>query len=143
MGRKAVHVRDSDANDSDKVVLTVSAQKVVELQMVHIVFTSTATAGNRQINITVRDKNDTLVADFHAGAVQAASLTRHYIAAQGVYRETSFVDGSIHMPIPQNLMLLPGWDLRVYDSAAVDAAADDMTVDIIYTESDHFDIDNV
>ena len=143
MARKVVQVRDSAANDSDKVVLTVASQKVVEIQYIHVVLTSTATVGNRQIILLVRDENDTLVADVHAGAVQAASNTYHYLFNQGTYRETSVVDGSLHVPIPTNFLLLPGWDVRVYDSAAVDAAADDMTVDLVYTESDHYDIDNV
>jgi hypothetical protein len=82
----------------------------------------------------IRDGDDTLVADYHAGAVQAASNTYHYVFGQGVYRETSFVDNSIQCPFPLNTVLLPGWDLRIYDSAAVAAAADDMTVDVVYKE---------
>lgn len=141
--RNVLHVRDSDANDSDKVILTVPAGKVAEIQYMHVRLVSTATVGNRQLVALVRDGDDTLVADYHAGATQAASLTRDYAFHQGQYRETSFVDGSIQVSIPTNFMMLPGWDLRVYDSGAVDAAADDMTVDIVYTLSDHTDIHSV
>jgi hypothetical protein len=126
------HTRDSTTNDSDKVVLTAATGFAEEILSVHVVLTSTATVGNRQVIIAIRDENDVLVADFHAGAVQAASLTRHYTCGQGVYRETSFIDGSIHMPMPKDMYLLPGWDLRVYDSGAIDAAADDMTVDVLH-----------
>jgi len=53
---------------------------------------------------------------------------------QGVYRETSFIDSSIQVPVPKNLILLTGWTLRVYDETAVDAAADDMTVSFLVKE---------
>lgn len=137
------HIRDATANDSDKVVLTAAADKIIEIVCVHAVLASTATAGNRQVLLRIQDETDTLVVDMHAGAVQAASLSRHYIFAQGVYRETSFIDGSIHVPIPPGLALLPGFDLRIYDSAAVDAAADDLTVDVIYRELDHTEADKL
>lgn len=137
------HIRDATANDSDKTVLTCPANKVIEILSVHIVLTSTATVGNRQILARVQDDTDTLVGDFHAGAVQAASNTYHYVYGPGVYRETSFVDGSIQCPFPRETILLPGWDLRVYDSAAIAAAADDMTVDVVYRESYLGDVESV
>jgi hypothetical protein len=138
-----LHTRDATTNDSDKVVLTAANYKLIELLQVHVVFTTTATVGNRQILLAVRDENDTLVADYHAGAVQAASNTYHYTFGQGVYRETTVVDGSLQCPFPQETVLLPGWDLRVYDSAAVAAAADDMTVDVVYREVNHTNVDGI
>lgn len=142
------HLRDSTANDSDKIVLTApntnTNRKMIEILHVHVVLVSTATVGNRQLIMSIQDDTDTLVTDFHAGATQAASLTRHYGFAQGVYRETSFVDGSIQIPFPtEGTVLLPGWDLRVYDSGAIDAAADDMTVDVIYREVNLTDVQGV
>ena len=47
---------------------------------------------------------------------------------QGIYRETAFVDAMIQVPIPMDLYLPAGSVLRFYDSAAIAAAADDMTV---------------
>lgn len=142
------HLRDATANDSDKIVLTApntnTNRKLIEILQVHVVLTSTATVGNRQLVMHIQDDTDTIVADYHAGAVQAASLERHYAFAQGVYRETSFVDGSIQVPFPvEGTVLLPGWDLRIYDSGAVDAAADDMTVDVIYREVNLTDVAKV
>lgn len=140
---KILHTRDSTANDSDKVVLTAGADEIIEIMHMHITYTSTATAGNRQIMVIVQDDSDTLVGDYHAGAVQAASNTYHYVAARGVYRETSVVDDSIHMPIPFGTVLFPGWDLRVKDDAAVAAAADDMTIDVVYKVYDHTDAGSI
>jgi hypothetical protein len=142
------HTRDATANDSDKIVLTApntnGNRKMIEILQVHIVNVTTATAGNRQIVMHIQDDTDTIVADYHAGSTQAASLTRHYVFGQGVYRETSFVDGSIQCPFPaEGTVLLPGWDLRVYDSGAIAAAADDMTVDVIYREVDLGDVQGI
>lgn len=126
---------DSTANDSDKTI-TVPAGKTWELKWLHIILASTATVGNRQIKMEILDDDSVVRADIHAGAVQAASLTRHYLCGQGVYRETSFVNGEMHVPIPHDLILHPGWSFRVYDSAAVDAAADDLTVSYSVIERD-------
>jgi hypothetical protein len=87
--------------------------------------------------MVIYDSTDTIVADYHAGAVQAASLTRHYVYGRGVFRETAFVDTEIHTPFPFGTVLLPGWYVDILDNAAVDAAADDMTVNVIYHETDH------
>lgn len=93
---------------------------------------TTATVGNRQIVLEIQDASANIVFSAEAGAVQAASLTREYEFMQGVYRETAFIVNSIQFPIPQDCLLLPGWTLRIYDSATVDAAADDMTVAFTY-----------
>jgi hypothetical protein len=65
-----------------------------------------------------------------AGAVQAESLTREYHIAPNQSRETGFINGHILIPIPPELILLPGWSIRVYDSIAVDPTADDLTVSL-------------
>lgn len=128
-----VHKYDATADDSSKDFV-VPAGKTWRLDWAHIIFTSTATVGNRQIKISLYDSSNVLRADFHAGAVQAASLTRHYIFLPGVYRETTFINDEIQIAIPQNFILLPEWYIRVADSAAIAATADDMTVSMQVTE---------
>lgn len=129
------HTRITSTNDSDAVVLTAGANKLIEILGLQVAFTSTATAGNRQLVITIQDDSDAVVFNYSAGAVQAASLTRSYSFGRGTFRETAFVDGKIMCPIAFGTVLLPAWDLRVADSAGVDAAADDMTIDIVYRET--------
>lgn len=129
------HKRVTSTNDSNVEVLTCPARSMIEILQVHVVFTSTATVGNRQVRLKVQDEGDTLVSDFSAGSTQAASLTVHYVFARGVYRETAVVDSEIHCPFPFGTVLLPSWDLAVLDNAAIDAAADDMVINIIYEET--------
>ncbi len=121
------HAIDTAANDSDKTIVVPDGEMWV-LDWLHVTLVSTATVGNRQIKLALYDNADVLQADWTAGAVQAASLTRHYTFQPGLYRETAFVDGEILIAIPQKLVIPAAWYLRVYDSAAVAAAADGMTV---------------
>lgn len=128
------HTRLTSTNDSNAIVLTAGAKKIIEVMNLHLIYTSTATAGNRQIRMAIQDETDTSVSTFSSGGVQAASLTYHYIFSRGVYRETAFIDNELQCPIPFGTILLPGWDLIVLDNAAIDAAADDMVIDVIYKE---------
>jgi hypothetical protein len=124
-----LHAIDAAANDSDKSI-TVPDGEVWQLDWLHAMLQSTATVGNRQLVLGLYDNAGipNFYGDWHAGTTQAASLARHYMFQPGMYRETAFVDGEIQIAIPQKLVAHPGWIIRVYDSAAVDAAADDLTI---------------
>lgn len=126
------HTRNATANDSDKT-FTVGTGRTWKLQWISVDLVSTATVGNRQVDIVIGDGTNTILT-VNAGAVQAASLTRHYQFYDTAPNETAFVGTNIRNPLPFNMVLLPGWTVRVYDSAAVDAAADDMTVNLVYNE---------
>lgn len=120
-------VFDSTANDSDKS-FTVPAGEMWKLMYANVKLVTSADVGNRQLRFAVTDPNGNEVGYISAGAVQAASLTRSYGFLQGIYRETAFIDGMIQIPIPIDLYLSAGSTIRFYDSAAIAAAADDMTV---------------
>ena len=121
------HILDVVADDSDKSFV-VPAGRRYKLHYGQITLISTASAGNRQMALEVLDDSANLVFRSLAGAVQAASLTREYHFAPNPVREAAFVNGQIMVPTPPDLIMLPGWTLRFYDTAAIDAAADDMTV---------------
>lgn len=118
---------DATANDSDKS-WTVPDGEMWMLNWAHVLLATSADVGNRQINIAIQDASGNDVFDTTAGTVQAASTTRHYNFVQGVYRETAFIANEIQVPIPIGMYLPAGFTLQFYDSAAVAAAADDMTV---------------
>lgn len=124
--------RDATANDSDKT-FTVPTGRSWKLQWIGVDFTSTGTAGNRQVAIVITDGTNTILT-INAGAVQAASLTRNYYFYDTAPNETSFTGTAIRNPLPFNMVLLSGWTIQVLDSATVDAAADDMTVNLVYNE---------
>ena len=116
-------VRTTNASNS----WSLSFNERKRLKYLHLSYTSTATAGNRQIRIGIKDSSGNVVWDSHAGAVQAASLTYHYFVLPGIYRETSFIDSEIQVPIPVDTIIDGNHSLFVDDDAAV-AAGDSMVI---------------
>lgn len=125
---------DATADDSDKTY-TVPAGKQWSVRSIAVTLVTTATVGNRQLDVLITDASDNLYAKFVAGAVQAASLTRIYVFAPGQPNETGFTGTLMLRTLAEGLVLPAGWKIRVYDSAAIAAAADDMTVRILVEES--------
>lgn len=118
---------DAALNDSDKS-WTVPAGEYWKILSLRAVLISTATAGNRQMCIEITDGTNVILRIIPGGN-QAASLTRNYNFAIGMAHLTAFIDTThITSPLPSELILLPGYTIRVYDKAAVDAAADDLSI---------------
>ena len=124
-------VSDAALNDSSKDTVVPSGS-IYKLLYGHIKLATSGDAGNRRILIEIFDSTDTLRTSIDAGLVQAASTTYHYNLMPGVAREGTIVATSLLIPIPMDLILLPGWYIRVRDSAAIAAAADDMTVSLMF-----------
>lgn len=124
---------DTALNDSDKTI-TVPAGKQWVLKSLYAKLISTATVGNRQLDVLITDDGDNIFAKFVAGAVQAASLTREYVFAPEHPQETGFTNGGMLRALAGELALPAGYKIRIYDSAAIDAAADDLTVRLLVEE---------
>lgn len=132
MSRKQIY--DDAADDSDKIFLVpVGINRHIHYGSVTLV--TTADVGNRQMVIEIDDGTNVVFRSL-AGAVQAASLTREYHFAANPVREAAFVGTQIMVPIPPKLILLPEWNMRLYDTAAIAATADDMTVSFMVTDLD-------
>jgi len=128
-GKPELQIEET-ANDSDKPI-TVPAGQIWRVLWIHVELATTATVGNRQIAIEGRDASDDIIFSESAGAVQAASLTYTYTCQPGAVREAAFVNGQINLPIPPDFILPAGYDVHIFDSAAVAAAADDMVVQMM------------
>lgn len=118
---------DDTANSSDKTY-TVPAGEMWKMCQAFATLVTTAAVGNRQIRFAVTDEIGNQIGYLAAGATQAASQTRAYGFMQGIYREASFIDNMIQVPIPIDLYLQAGSTIRFWDSAAIAPAADDMTI---------------
>lgn len=136
-------VRDATANDSDKT-FTVPAGKIWDIKSITALISCTATVGNRS-----------LVAIFNDGAsdifavAKTASITAGQTGVMGVWQgaasSTSTNDLPLYSggasnvarisPIP-TILLAAGYTITVKDVAAIDPAADDMTVVLHYVEYD-------
>lgn len=124
---------DALLNDSDKT-LTVPAGKQWWVKSVYAQLITTASAGNRQLDVLCTTDLDAEIAKFVAGAVQAASLTRTYVFAPQHPQETVFTGGLMLRALAGDLVLPAGYKIRIFDSAAIDAAADDLTVRVLVEE---------
>jgi len=128
-------VRDATANDSDKS-WTVPAGKVWNLKYVWGNLVTTATVGSRIFGIRIYQSGTDQLWRSNDATI-AASQSGHAILADGVF-STSYTlgnNGGVINPLP-DMMLTEGMIIRVLDSAAIDAAADDLTVVLHYIEYD-------
>ena len=121
---------DTAADDSDKII-TVDSDERWHVFAIYVSLVSTATVGNRQLQVDFRDDSNNVFCSILAGATQAASLTYNYSLAPGLPHLTAVIGTNLMTPMPATMLLKPGWDIRIYDNAAVDAAADDMTVRLL------------
>ena len=124
-------VEDTALNDSDKTLaLEATKDRINRVLAIWVSLTSSATAGNRAMAVQFLSGSDILYEGV-AGAVQAASLTYLYGFGLGNGLSGSVVENRLNVSLP-DLWLPKGATVRVFDSAAVDAAADDMSVRISY-----------
>jgi len=123
--------RDATDNDSDKSI-AVPGNELWKVLSACVFLDTSADAGNRIMTVEIINADGDVIKHVTAGAVQAANTSVDYCFAQGTYRETTVVNGTLQIPFPFEMYLLPGFALRFYDSAAIAAAADDMTVNLQY-----------
>lgn len=111
---------DEAADDSDKV-FTVPNGSVWKVLWARYTLAATATVGTRKPRFDVRDSDDNLIFrqsgnDITAGQTGTIQLSPGAPASEY---------------LPPSLYLPGGFDIRVHDLAAIDAAADDLTVYIM------------
>lgn len=124
---------DATLDDSDKTFV-VPTRKQWHVRSIGVRLVTTATVGNRQLDVFITDDADNLLAKYVSGAVQAASLTRDYVFAPGQPNDTAFVNAAMVRALAAGLVLSAGYKVRVFDSAAIAPTADDMTVRILIEE---------
>jgi hypothetical protein len=105
---------DETADDSNKI-FTVPADTEWRVLWVWVEYISTATQGDRQLEIHVQDVAGDVIAQLaRAGAVQAGGLTRYYQFAPGNADLTAFRDTDyLTTPIPTTTILQAGDILRI------------------------------
>jgi hypothetical protein len=119
---------DITENDSDKL-FTVPASTEWEILNIWVEFSSTATVGNRQLEVQLQDSAGDIIGAFQVGLSQAASLLYYYLIGIGLPDLTALYDTNYLMsPLPAGLFLSAGEKIRIWDNNAIDAAADDMVV---------------
>lgn len=96
-------------------------RRPVEIMWAHIVYTATATVGNRLLTLQVSDSAGNDMFSVRTAAFQTASQVQHYSFQPGMFREGSFSNGEIQVAIPVGV-LMAGWTLTVFDENNIDVA---------------------
>jgi hypothetical protein len=122
---------NEDLNDSDKIFV-VPAGFMYDISWVYVELTTTATVGNRAMTVEIQDPLGDVIGLVQDDAVQTASLAHTYMFGQGMALADGGINTNHMIPLPP-LVLPQFYKLRVYDAGAVDAAADDMVVQILCT----------
>jgi hypothetical protein len=124
---QGVIITEDAVDDSDKTI-TLPTGGVYYIENIFITYTASADAGNRQVAVVVANGGVTLgifnaVAVIIANAVEYLNFSPHYGTA-------SESPATMHYcPLPVNV-IEGGATIRIYDSAAIAAAADHMIVAI-------------
>jgi len=126
---------DATANDSDKTVYTVPAGKVAYLNSCWVLFVTSATVGNRKLYFEISDGASVVFVATHYISLTAGLTTRHVFTPYAVNSTSVGANATAYCGTGE-LILPAGYTVRLYDAAAVDAAADDMTVALHYMEYD-------
>lgn len=124
-----VVVSDATLNDTAKLFV-VPALQYWKVLSVYFSLITTATAGNRLMSVDFLDATPALIARCPFGAVQAATLTWNYTAFPGSDKLAAVAGVALALtaPIPGGLWLPPGYGVKIIDTAAVDAGADDISL---------------
>jgi len=133
VGSSIVTLSDTGLNASSKTLLLADAGTTaayLELLAIRIELTTTATVGNRlmAVRVELTTGPDILYAVTIAANSLAASLSRTWQLAPGV---DEAITSPQQVQMPQGIYVFAGQQLVIEDSAAVDAAADDMIVHVL------------
>ena len=123
---------NGDLNDSDKVY-TVPMTQEVQVFTIFVDLTTTATVGDRQLQLLFQNAQARTILDIRPNVVQAASIQRFYSFGPSLANQLAFYDTDVlQTPIPPTLFGKGNYTLRIWDNNVVDAAADDMLVTIAF-----------
>jgi len=119
---------DTDTGDSDKAIAVTAAEEW-EVMTIYVDYTASGDAGNRVLGIEFRDDSANILWAWRSAATQAASEHRYYSLGQGHGLElTSFRDTNQLFASLPKIILPATYDIHVWDTDAIAAAADDMHV---------------
>lgn len=126
------YVYDAGANDSDKAFSPGTGFRW-KLQGIRVVLATTATVGNRRLRVDVYVAGPTVLWSSGLSANIAAGATAYVHFQPDINDTATATDQYVKASFP-DISSLKGFSVRVWDTAAIDAAADDMTVTLIYRQ---------
>lgn len=130
-GSHAIY-RETVANDSDKtltVTSDLSVSHIIRPQLIEIFYEATATVGTRLLRLVVsRASGDVLTFALSANTNPTADDSIRIFLVRGLSTVQAAVTTDNHLHAMPPFTLGQGDSMRIYDSAAIAATADDMTL---------------
>jgi hypothetical protein len=111
-----------------EVKITVPTGHAWQILSVYAEFTTDAFAGNRNLFLTILDKDLNYTMRLLSGVAQPASTERAYIWAPGLPNEAAATSGVVLRSLPTELYLPSEATLRVMDESGVESVDDDLVV---------------
>lgn len=124
--------QDTSLNDSDKT-FTVPANYEWQILWLWAEYTSTASIGDRQLEVQIQDSGSNVMAQIQTGVTQGEGLTYKYLFGISVADMTTIRDDNyLTTPLPGGTFLSAGQKIRIWDNKAIDASSDDMVIRMQY-----------
>lgn len=131
-GDRHLYLKDTDTGDSTKSwTVPAGSEWRVDAILVHLA--TTATVGNRLIEVQSLDEDSVVMPMGISDTTQAASSTGYYFFNIDNPIDAGFTAERIRAPLAE-YWLRPGQTLKVFDNAAVAADSDDMKVYLHITQ---------
>ena len=123
-----------ETTDANKILTVPTApSELRQVLGITVKYVSSATAGNRDFELEIRDESDNVIwCDFPGGDfTQAASNTYYYMFWPGVTTDTAIVAGSVNFvqrALPPTLILPESFDIFARSKTVIDANADTVSI---------------
>lgn len=140
---RVVWTRDAVANDSDKS-FTVPTGKIWALKFIEATIVTTATVGDRLLSVGITNGANYVFTGLNTASIAASKAATIFlvpafgaVSTSGHRRLDNFGGSDVGNDFTLPELFLPaGYVIRIWDSAAIDAAADDLTIVLHYVEYD-------
>lgn len=113
---------DTFAAAAGSKTITVPNGEMWAVNFIMAILVTDTTVGNRNYRLEIKDASGNLMFYQTTGATVAASTTRRTLLINGSVRDSSAVDNTIVVPLPQELWLDSGWTIRLFDVAGIVAS---------------------
>ncbi len=124
---------DTDPNNSDKTII-VPDNKIWKIITIRLKMSTTGTSGNRHLLVTFTDDNSNEIFRLQAEPSHSSSRIRYYSLFNGAAKNPTVGSANTFSePLP-NIILPPGFGIRIYDYATIDPTGDDLEIHILVNE---------
>jgi len=114
---------------TDRVYTIPAAYREYYINHIFVTFTTTGGGAVRQLEVQFRDGDNNVILPIVPGVTQASGNTYRYAIGPALADHLGVRDGDYVMtPMPPNVLLPAGYDVRVFDNNAIGIAADSIVV---------------